>query len=753
MRPFIGCRDIGLKTVWRFAFEGPGTQVEPVPGVVYIDLGGSLREGIIDHHSGREGHFCSAELVVNHREAVYNHLMRDWLQLHDRRGIAPGCDWHPLLVTHRDPDWDSVVTCFLAIQLIETGDFPAYTDALVEYVREVDQGRYVCNRHSDKERFALHLAYLAMAEGRPSEEQMRCGLELLQRSMDRIIAARQAASLQPVRRLADLLPGSPGVLDWKDDPWFAPALATLSADLDRFANDLAKARILKAVPLPAIDGGDPIPVPAFVAAGPMESILHKYWVRSHGYPLFVCPFAGKNDLGDSADPGKVYPRVVLSVDPNIQVDGRKPHLLGLGFQLEQLEVRHRQKLHGGRDDRSGAPRFGDGYCSNDDPWYDGRAFDHTIVDSPRSGTVIPYQEIVRTACETWFWHVPLQGGVLSMIWRTQEPMGGSDPHPPKLHPALSDALKPFHEATREEALAQPSWAAELPGFSVALCRRKHPSGTCDAFHIATLTANSAATLENLVAARKIAIARIGHRPEYSLALLAPDARNPFSATPARIDYLLRRLNDDSPAEVARVSDRDELLLFDDRSLVLLERDPQRPKMQGPEPALLAYLAFLNETLVQFSSEISKKIPADRPPDKPLDAEPLCRDFLRFQTLYYRLDVCRTGYGRLIWNKLSAAVSLGEEYARVRSELDRLAQLEAQIAEQRRTSAERWMQFGLFAIALCNVYETAIAYFTAQGIAGSHPFWSSVITVTVVAASFYAWVELKRRGKSKKDRSS
>ncbi len=88
------------------------------------------------------------------------------------------------------------------------------------------------------------------------------------------------------------------------------------------------------------------------------------------------------------------PRCLLSVRPGDGVS-----LRGLGALLDQAEAARRQELYG-VDDRAvdlktGEPKPARSGYPNSDPWYDGRAHGDTIVDSPRSGTVLTADEIER----------------------------------------------------------------------------------------------------------------------------------------------------------------------------------------------------------------------------------------------------------------------------------------------------------------------------------------------------------------------
>jgi hypothetical protein len=85
-------------------------------------------------------------------------------------------------------------------------------------------------------------------------------------------------------------------------------------------------------------------------------------------------------------------RCILSVTPDSGAS-----LRGLGPLLDEAETTRRKQVYG-MDDRITDPATGaakpprPGY-SNADPWYDGRAHGHTLVDGPRSGTLLTADEI------------------------------------------------------------------------------------------------------------------------------------------------------------------------------------------------------------------------------------------------------------------------------------------------------------------------------------------------------------------------
>ena len=157
-----GARELGLEVCWRHQFVGFGFRAQTTPGVVFVDVGGRLQPGVLDHHAGEKADTCASAVVLGNREAVYNHLLGPWLERLPCGGIAPGARWSPTMVTHKDPDWDALVACYLVERLVEDGDFPPFAEALVAYALEVDQGRYRLDAESEDSRLAPHMGYLAL---------------------------------------------------------------------------------------------------------------------------------------------------------------------------------------------------------------------------------------------------------------------------------------------------------------------------------------------------------------------------------------------------------------------------------------------------------------------------------------------------------------------------------------------------------------------------------------------------------------
>lgn len=100
-----------------------------------------------------------------------------------------------------------------------------------------------------------------------------------------------------------------------------------------------------------------------------KSKLFKYWARDKGYDLFIVQWSEK--------------RTVISLKGDSFLT-----LEGIGNRLNQLEKAKRLDKHIKIDEPNR-----EGY-DMPDPWYDGRGHGFTIVDSPRIGTVLSFEQIL-----------------------------------------------------------------------------------------------------------------------------------------------------------------------------------------------------------------------------------------------------------------------------------------------------------------------------------------------------------------------
>ncbi len=751
MSLLIGARELGLTVEWRYAFLGQDDSASTTPGVVFIEIGGKVAPGVFDHHQGDAGDTCAAELVFRNRELSYGHLLSPWLARHEEGRLMPGTVFRPTVVTHRDPDWDTVVATFLVQKLIENGDFPDEADALVKYTRLVDQGkvRLFGGSGSDDwsaeilsqrpEILAPHAGYLAIQnlqnlQGDRTEAKLRMGLALVSRVLDDFRSTGQGG-----RRLrsSDLFPTPSGdgkkhtATLWADDSRFADAVALLREDAWRYDEDRGQRdETILHVNLPAEDGGDPIRVPAFVLKRPPRSRLNKYWVRSADVPFFICPYDREPFTGAITE-DTVFPRVILSLDPGWEKDGRKPTLRGLGFILEREESRFRRE-GGAIDERGLPPRFPQPYCDNADPWYDGRAHDYTIVDSPMSSTVLPYSTIVRLATRGVFWHLPLEYGtaVAVRVRREASPVTRPENAVELGFPMAAATMDSY----RNDAFDVPlETHQEDARFQKQCFVRWVAGGAAFPFEVSKLEALGGASLDGLV--DFVQDQHGTSSPDYLFIRFRParDFLGGHFLSPGRVRHLFGAVDSTVPGDISERGDRD-LLLFAGKALSL----PQSATgLDNSDAESFLYAVFVSESLAAFSRQIAGRVPEREASTS--GAAKLREAFIRFQTRHYQIDVSRSSRGRQVFEWLSGEMKLPAHYAEVQSELDRLTELEERDAEQRRRKAESILGMVLFFVAGFGVLQTLMGF----------PTWpvalsTKVLTVLGVLAATFGLYYLANR---------
>jgi len=754
MTALPGTRDLGLAVEWKLGFVGNGSHASTTPGVVYLDVGEHHAPGVIDHHRSREP-TCTAELILGRPEFVYNHLMGPWLVRADQGEIAPGTRWTPRLITHVDPDWDGVVAAHLVMRLIEDGSLPPYAQALAAHAREVDQGRAHVDRSRSDAFMAPFLCYLMMQhlESTDHERLMRRGLLLLQRVIEDVTRERApTAPWTPELFSID----NPAALRWQNDTeTFARERAHLLEEPARFARDLAVGRVVEAVALPSNDGGPPITVRAFVAPRPLESALGKYLIRAEGYPLAIVPL-GRSIAhswayssvspsvweGGTPSPGGAaghYPRVIISVDSSLASHGRAPNLRGLGLALERAESAARRAQHRGLDDRGTVPRWDDGSCDNGDPWYDGRSHGFGIVDSPRVGTVLDYDAIVRVATSTRFWERELVQGMVALVWVTRPDTRRTrrgTPLPP--FEGMATPLEPLYRDTLDEVL-QPTGSSPESGITITWRQRHFPQGTAGPFRIVVVSAAAGQTLDALVdAALAAAHEASDEPPAYRFARLA---LAPQSLQGLVLERELARLRIGAVA-TAQIGEHEEEIFFNSRSLVL--RREVEPNGPDADLELFLYSAFLSETLVALSARVGRAVPDDHSALDTVDTRAIRADMLRFQARYYQVEVSRVPRGRRLFDTLAESIRLREHYEEVQTELERLAEIEQSAADAKSASADRMMEGVLYMLALIGAYQTVIAYVTMDPAARTPRFLVLMGVIGVVAILAYIGIARRRR---------
>lgn len=465
----IGARtDLGLSIRWRFSFLDAGSVVSRSSDVLYLDVGGHLEPGVIDHHQGTPGATSTARLVFTHPDLVHEHLVGPWVAIARTQEVR-GRNWAPTIGLHAAPDFDALVSTALAIELVETGRLPRRAAELVKYTDLVDQGAErpplpeqrtdlyplvlmlqnlpgdpAARRRSglpDEMPTREDLARAALLAAVPEDLQSRWrDLDERERTLQRLSewSKHPHAGEIAAARFDELTVrlGLHLIRIWLDhgadalarDPMAQHLAAALELDTRRFRSAAARLEPL-GITLPSVD----------LAARPIDSV-----------DAAILPLAPR----DSVDQGavacdKIYLRggmlgldrrfpvtVIEKLPPEtpvgspprsrwiIAIDEASPpsepearaNLRGLGASLEWAEQRRRDALNLGAT-RRGASRFPE-FPGIADPWYDGRGHHWTIIDSPREGTMLGRQDIVEILTSR-FWE-PEVASPHAEVWRSCE---------------------------------------------------------------------------------------------------------------------------------------------------------------------------------------------------------------------------------------------------------------------------------------------------------------------------------------------
>jgi len=342
---------------FRLTFVSYGSVLAPQPKELAIDVGNRLSPGVIDHHQPGPEDECTTSLILRYPHYVLDHL----------EGIPVE---EITVITHVSPDLDAVTAAFFCNALLSNGHLPPFAENIASYVRDVDMG--VCVRHPDVlvtvYSIFTSLCELARREGKKkgwSEEetyraQMECGFALWE------------YAISVIDEQTDLHDSKP----FEQSHPFEEAQDLVMKDYAKYLQDLERSEHAQ-FSLPFKNGNESGEVDALMVVDP-ESLLFRLWARgdSHRSP-------GGKGFAMLAVNYK-HKRYIISVDP------QSPYYLkGLGELLEKAETTKRKAL--GKE-RQGEPRPGYG---SPDPWYDGRntLHNYTIVDTPRCGTVLTWEEI------------------------------------------------------------------------------------------------------------------------------------------------------------------------------------------------------------------------------------------------------------------------------------------------------------------------------------------------------------------------
>jgi hypothetical protein len=367
-----------------FVFAGLGEHAPASVGPkdrLFLDVGNDLRPGVLDHHHLTAHSGSAAGLVLAHAAFI------DGAVCQDRSPEAPFA-----IVLHDNPDLDCIASAYLSLAYLTTRTFPQGVDVLARYADEVDEGRQGMSLANP---FTLYAAYMRLTDRlrqRPWNSDVeywqacvRSGLELVAYVVSQ--AVQQGLPF-------------PGVDAFACPDMFGPQdRQKVQADIQRYRRKLEDPRCharQDRLRLPGQFGGT-VEAEALLIRDventddPDRCAFFKDWARTDAKR---CP-NGRGFVALSvflSEGTRQVRRCILSVTPDSGAS-----LFGLGNLLDQEESDRRRQIYR-IDDRQTDPVTGEakpsrpGYA-NADPWYDGRAHRYTIVDAPRSGTLLTADEV------------------------------------------------------------------------------------------------------------------------------------------------------------------------------------------------------------------------------------------------------------------------------------------------------------------------------------------------------------------------
>jgi len=635
---------------------------------------------------------------------VHEHLLGPWIERFADVGSLDR-SWRFAIVTHYAPDFDSLTSIWLLRHLVESGEFPRIAEALSRYATIVDQGEY--KLPLSQPLLAPHLAYLVLQNIHERDYHL-----CLQRGLALLDAIESWASAKRSPGLDDVM----GFGGWRAMDSFADVAKTLDDDLRLFEEDLKHLKMEKEVDLPTEDLRDVLRVKMMVLSRSPRSKLNKYWVRARGCPYFVCPYGEPE--------GGIFSRVVLSIDPTRYDSGRRPSLRGLGAALELEEC----AVRSGTTVRGGIPRWDDGSVDNDDPWYDGRAHEYGIVDTPRCGTLIPFDRVCEIATGA-FWHSQLENGDVWFLRFEDEPLSQnlSGPSEVERSPLLPILDEWFSKSTESDPASV--GARELPPGVTSERRILRIPPTIDSKKLVPsvalelFRASDGATAEGVVEWCDRALrSSAANRKLFAFARIRLKKRG---QRPRRVDHLLRAIC----AGGIAVGDEEggkEIVFVNGRAIAIqsLHAESDQPERARAIMETLLYVVYQSRVLERLASEAAREVDASAT-NRYLGVDELLQQYLVFKVKYSRTDISGDDIVRDIHTRVRESLGIDALDERVSAAIDRLVDL-------RRESADERTAILLFVVGLTSVISAGTVELEKV-----HPWqWAFVALLSVVASIVY-----------------
>lgn len=365
----------------RFTYIGPGSMAPSftdIPDRLFLNVGNSLRPGVIDHHQNNDRSVSTANLIINNEKFVVASVNPY------RKPDDPF-----FIVLSENISFDSVISVYLALNLLQSYKLPEGVDLLAKYVDLIDMG------HHGKNKYSLYCAFILLQniQFKKNSDNNDWRTTFIKKFLPVVEYALKEQKKHGIP-ISDVdVFSCPRLFSAKEKKMFVDDQKRYESKLN---NPDTKPNILK-LRLPSDLGGSEKADSLLVRDVQNQNdkdrvIFFKDWARTDS--TRAPEKNGFIALSVYHSPEKgINARCIISVRPDSNLN-----LRGLGLILEKAESEKRKKHFGGIDNRvidliSGkhkTPRVG---YANSDPWYDGRGHGFTIIDSPRDGTFLSAEEI------------------------------------------------------------------------------------------------------------------------------------------------------------------------------------------------------------------------------------------------------------------------------------------------------------------------------------------------------------------------
>jgi hypothetical protein len=371
---------------------------------IFLDVGNRLKKGVLDHHgtykAAEYAHKCTAGLVAAFPELILSNIDYD-INTVD-------------IVLHYNPDFDCFAAAYMAKYIIENKRLPDNYEFLVRYTEEIDAGKMLIEPSQLVSPYSIYHVIGEVVDAPDFEsaniKSMERGIRLIEVCMESLKKVGSSRSFDHPLLIEDL------------SNEFKKEILFIKDDYQKYEDDLVK-RVDKERTRIRLPLNNPlnskflIEVDALFWNEMPTCVLHKLWARQdkkspsgRGYVFTFIPLKVNTKNEYNVDTS----RVIISVKPDNEVC-----LKGLAKQLEaserKAEAEHPEfkgnvSLWRGRYKK----RFNEEWCDSEDPWYDGRDFDFTIVDSPKIGSLLSIEKIKEITIN--FMNPVITGGTIKLIF-------------------------------------------------------------------------------------------------------------------------------------------------------------------------------------------------------------------------------------------------------------------------------------------------------------------------------------------------